>query len=97
MTQRQAIGPHGGPIVENEENRFEVKLDTEKKRVQVYTLRSKKPPKKVSVILYQNSTHGDTIELQAVDPSEALPRYEGQLSVANTPYVGVAVQISAFP
>lgn len=91
--KKQLIGPHGGHIVEDEDHRFEVKLDPGRKLVNVYTLRSNKPlPTSMSMTLFQDSSTGHRIDLEAVDPSQALPQYQGQLSVANASSMGIAIR-----
>ncbi len=95
ITRMGSVGPHGGHIVESKEHQFEVKLEPEKKVVKVYTLRStSQRPNALKVVLYETPTIAHHIDLKAVDLTQTLPQFVGQLSVANTSYVGIGIHIT---
>jgi hypothetical protein len=86
-------GPHGGSIVEDQSNKFEVKIDPKAKQVEVFTLNAKKgPPKKMAITLFRESGTGQTIELQAVNLADPLPKYEGELKPFGGSYVGAELR-----
>ena len=86
-------GPHGGSVVSGKHNKFEVTIDPTQKSVHVYTLEAKKgAPKKMRITLFRERGSGNTIDLQSMNLKEALPQYQGKLSVANDSYVGVELR-----
>lgn len=89
----ETSGPHGGQVVRSEAHQFEVKIDPDGKSIEVYTLNRKKPaPKNMSITLFRESGTGQTVTLNAVNLKDALPKYQGEFSLASGSYVGAELR-----
>ena len=90
-----STGPHGGEILETDSHKFEVTIDPKKKSVSVFTLRAaKKPPKNMTLTLFQDPETGATIDLKAVDYNTApqLPSYSGRLGPGSESFMGMELR-----
>ncbi|MBI3556287.1 MAG: hypothetical protein HY074_08490 [Deltaproteobacteria bacterium] len=86
-------GPHGGKVVQNNTHQFEVKIDPAANHVEVYTLNTKKlAPRSMAITLFRDSGTGQTIELQAVNLQDPLPKFQGELSPHAGSYVGAELR-----
>ena len=92
---------HGGLIVEDsvDINRAEVVLGKKSDHVDVYLMHPvDHPPKDMSVTLFHEEGGPHTIELQAVGvPGELFPHYQGQLSPAEAPFIGIELRFTGDP
>ena len=93
-----ALGPHGGKIVQGEFHQFEVKVTPQKKHVDVYTLKATKPaPRSMSMTLVPAMGIGEVVELKSADLGEPLPKYQGELSPSMGSYVGIELRFQLGP
>ncbi|MBI3542489.1 MAG: hypothetical protein HY075_04350 [Deltaproteobacteria bacterium] len=85
-------GPHGGQVVHDPDttNKFEVKIDPDNGKIQVYSLRPEiKQPKSMAITLFKDPDNAQTIELKAANPVvNAPPRFEGELGPNAGSYAG---------
>lgn len=87
-------------IVEDQEHKFEVKVDKKSGKVDVFTLKSgeTKQPRKMSLSLLKNESTGETIELRAVGPQgtqgASTPQFQGSLGPFAGSYIGIELQFS---
>lgn len=106
----QAVGPHGGKIITDSYQSFEVVVNPVARSVDVYANRlTVPPPPSLSVTLYSNPETGQTIDarpvnLEAPEPHyqgrlPPIPEYQGRPVPANDSYVdfGVAFSVSLGP
>jgi hypothetical protein len=85
-------GPHGGRIVKDKYHVFEVRLDKEKHKLDVYALQlQSEPPKNLTVRLYFDPDTSQEVELTAVNYQDPIPHYQGYVSAANDKYVSIGI------
>lgn len=79
-----------GQIVGDEKNKFEVKIDPGTQHVAVQTLEASgsQKPRKMSITLFHDREHKQTIELKAVNLNQKFPRFEGELGPNAGSYAG---------
>jgi hypothetical protein len=94
------VGPHGGQLIEDRNNQFEVTFDKEARQVSVYALRmGVGPPENMRLRLYISPDKTETVELHAVpNATDPTPMYQGKLTVAADSYLaaGVTFNVSIF-
>ncbi|OFZ22644.1 MAG: hypothetical protein A2X94_02435 [Bdellovibrionales bacterium GWB1_55_8] len=83
-------GPHGGELVSDAGDLFEVSVNPSGRQVDVYALQSVAgPPRNLSITLFSFPGFEETVELQTTKlPRESLPHYQGQLSFLNSNFMG---------
>jgi hypothetical protein len=95
-------GPHGGQIVSHRGEKFEIKLDQERKQLDIYAPPPEHVevtrPDQVGVTLYKDDHTGQTVRLKSVEPAQAgVVHYQGEVSPSEAPYVAVGLQFELSP
>ena len=93
VTQATAKGPHGGTIVKDESNQYEVKIDRASRHVDVFTLNQQNtPPKSMELTLFRDEGTGQTVSLRAVNINDPLPKFQGEIKSFAGSYVGAELR-----
>ncbi|OFZ78317.1 MAG: hypothetical protein A3K03_03625 [Bdellovibrionales bacterium RIFOXYD1_FULL_44_7] len=90
----QKLGPHGGYLINDKENEFEVKLNQESQLIDVYALNIEtEPPRNMTVTLFSDLDTAQSVEVSAVDYKGArpIPHYQGRLSTENDSYIAIGI------
>ena len=76
-------------VVRDRDFEFQMSLEGSKGKVSVSTLKRKKEaPREMSVTIFTDPETSQTIELRALNLTDALPRYQGQLAQNVRSYTG---------
>lgn len=87
-------GPHGGDIIGEGPNQFEIKVDKKGHAVDVYTLGKKKTfPKVLDLTLFRDSDTGETIKLTPINLHGTATHYRGSLAPNQGSYIGLELKI----
>jgi hypothetical protein len=83
------MGPHGGQVVSDGGNRFEVNINRESKKIDVYEIETRtKPPNYLEITLFDEKGKPVRIALGSVGLRDPVPHYSGELTIADQPNMG---------
>jgi hypothetical protein len=98
---KSSKGPHGGQVVTHQGKRFEIKLDPQGQKVEVFTpggVTHPNQPISPGITLYKSDKTGETVKLNSMaPPRDGWFHYQGQLSPTNIPYVAFGLQFDLSP
>ena len=98
---QSVLGPHGGQVVTDGSNKFEVNVDNTSGKIDVYEIETRtQPPNYMEIKLFQQNGEPETVALGASplqDVSNPYPHYQGTLTMSQTPNMGFELRFQEAP